>query len=161
MRSIGQRPLASLLLVLVALGAVAAPASAQEPQASLPDIEDEVMCPTCGFSLELSESPQADQIRDYIREAIADGQTKQQILDGLVVEYGPEVLATPETEGFDLAAWVVPILGVLAAAAAIAVGARRWRREGDGGDSEPAGPAAGIDPGDEARLRDDRARYEL
>jgi cytochrome c-type biogenesis protein CcmH len=155
------RRLASLLLIaLLATGPTQA--AAQESGApTLPDIEDEVMCPTCGFSLELSESPQANQIRDYIRRAIDEGQSKQEILDGLVAEYGPEVLATPETEGFDLAAWIVPIAGVLAAATAIALGARRWRRAGDGGESASAGPAAGIDPGDEDRLRDDRARYEL
>ena len=155
------RPLASLLLIGLALG-TAAPAVAQETGGpSLPDIEDEVMCPTCGFSLELSESPQADQIRAYIRGAIGEGQSKQEILDGLVVEYGPEVLATPETQGFDLAAWIVPIAGVLAAATAIAFGALRWRRAGDAGGPDSDSPAAGIDPGDEARLREDRARYEL
>ena len=154
------RPIASLLLVALALGGATPALAQQSGRPSLPDIEDEVMCPTCGFSLELSESPQADQIRDYIRTAIDDGRSKQQILDGLVAEYGPEVLATPETEGFDLAAWVVPIAGVLAAAAAIAVGARRWRREGDGAGGAEA-EAGGIDPGEEARLRADRARYEL
>jgi cytochrome c-type biogenesis protein CcmH len=155
------RRLASLLLIaLLATGPTQA-AAQESGVPTLPDIEDEVMCPTCGFSLELSESPQANQIRDYIRRAIDEGQSKQEILDGLVAEYGPEVLSTPETEGFDLAAWLVPIAGVLAAGAAIALGARRWRREGDAGEPVAAGPAAGIDPGDEDRLRADRSRYEL
>lgn len=155
-----RRSIASILLLVLALGPAAPALGQQAGTPSLPDIEDEVMCPTCGFSLELSESPQANQIRDYIRGAIAEGQSKQEILDGLVAEYGPEVLATPETEGFDLAAWIVPIAGVLAAAAAIAIGARRWRREGDDGPGSGE-TAAAIDPGDEARLSADRARYEL
>ena len=156
-----RRRLASLLLIALLAPGPTQAAAQESGVPTLPDIEDEVMCPTCGFSLELSESPQADQIRDYIRGAIDEGQSKQEILDGLVAEYGPEVLATPETEGFDLAAWVVPIAGVLAAAAAIALGARRWRGAGDGGGPGASAPVAGIDPADEDRLRDDRARYEL
>lgn len=155
------RRLATLLLVALVAGAPAAAVAQEQGAPTLPDIEDEVMCPTCGFSLELSESPQANQIRAYIRESIDEGQSKQEILDGLVAEYGPEVLATPETEGFDLAAWIVPIAGVLVAALAIAIGASRWRREGEAAEPATTGPVAGIDPGDEDRLRADRARYEL
>ena len=44
-------------------------------------------------------------------------------------EFGPGVLADPPASGFDLAAYLVPILLVLAAVAGIAVAARRWRRQ--------------------------------
>ena len=44
-----------------------------------------------------------------------------------MAEFGPEVLAVPETEGFDLAAWIVPGLAIVLAGAAIFVGVRRWR----------------------------------
>ena len=76
--------------------------------ASLPDIEDEVMCPICGTMLELSEAPQAERERAFIRRLIAEGQSKDEIKDELVAEYGPEVLAVPDTEGFDLVAWILP-----------------------------------------------------
>lgn len=145
--------------MVLALGAPAATAAAQDPQASLPDIEDEVMCPTCGFSLELSQSPQADQIRDYIREAIADGRTKQQILDGLVVEYGPEVLAVPSAEGFDLVAWVLPIVAFIAALIAITLAARRWRGDRDTAVGAAGAPAA-VDAVEDARLSADLRRYD-
>ena len=46
-------------------------------QATLPDIESEVMCPICGTPLELSASPQADRERAYIRHEIAKGKTKE------------------------------------------------------------------------------------
>ena len=46
-----------LLTAFASLALLAAPAAAQE--ASLTDIEDEVMCPICGTTLELSASPQA------------------------------------------------------------------------------------------------------
>ena len=96
---------------ILALLAAASPAIAAEPQTSLPDIEDEVMCTICGTTLGLAtEAPQAEQERDLIRELIADGLTKDEIKAELVAEYGPEVLATPDDEGFDLAAWIVPLV---------------------------------------------------
>jgi len=133
--------------------------------ATLPDIEDEVMCPICGTQLGIAESPQAERERDFIRNLIARGLDKDQIKDALVAEYGSEVLATPDTSGFDLAAWVVPGLIVIVAGGALAIGVRRWRDRGDGGSGDggesSTPPAAGIDPGDEERLTADLGRYEL
>ncbi|MCC2662475.1 MAG: hypothetical protein K0R41_1762 [Geminicoccaceae bacterium] len=154
------------LLATVAALALAAPgaALAQEPQTSLPDIEDEVMCPICGVTLELAtEAPQAIQERQFIRERIAEGQTKDEIKDALVAEFGPEVLAVPEAKGFDLAAWLVPGAVIVAAGGAILIGLRRWRREGGGsagnGSAEP--PADALEPEDSRRLDADLARYDL
>ena len=154
-----------LLVTVAALAAVVpATALAQEPQTSLPDIEDEVMCPICGVTLELAtEAPQAIQERQFIRERIAEGQTKDEIKDALVAEFGPEVLAVPEAAGFDLAAWLVPGAVIVAAGGAIFVGLRRWRREGGGpGGDDPAEPPADeLDPEDSRRLDADLARYDL
>ena len=151
------------LVVLIAALAIAAPAAAlaAEPQASLPDIEDEVMCEACDVALELAtESPQAEQEREYIRTLIARGLTKQQILDQLVDQYGPEILATPGDDGFDLAAWIVPAAAILIAAAAIAIGLRRWRRAGAVAANVATGRPEVSD--DEAkRLDEDLARYDL
>ena len=105
------------------------PALAQEPQTTLPDVEDEVMCPVCGTTLELaSESQQAIREREFIRGLIAEGRTKEEIKDELVAEFGDEVLALPDDEGFDLAAWLVPGLAIVAAAVAIFVGAQALAR---------------------------------
>jgi cytochrome c-type biogenesis protein CcmH len=153
-----------LATILAALALVVpAAAAAQQPQTSLPDIEDEVMCPICGVTLELAtEAPQAIQEREFIRERIAAGQTKEEIKDALVAEFGPEVLAVPEAEGFDLAAWLVPGAVIVVVGAAIFVGLRRWRREGrepDGGGSDAL--AEGPDREESKRLDEDLARYEL
>jgi cytochrome c-type biogenesis protein CcmH len=163
-----------LALVAALTLALAAPAAAQEaetdsspgiapapaggsaePQTDLADIEDEVMCPICGTALGLSESPQADRQRAFIRELIAEGRTKDEIKDALVAEYGDEVLAVPQSEGFDLAAWIVPGLAILLAGVAIAVGLRRWRR------TRGPEPVAAPSPEDKERLRKDLAGYEL
>jgi len=144
------------------LGAMTGPASAQAPQTSLPDLEDEVMCLTCGTTLALSESPQAQRERDYINVLIAEGLSKDEVKDELVAQYGPNVLATPGTEGFDLAAWLLPIVAMLGVGAALIVGVRRWKAEGSEtpGASEPQELGPGEPAGD-ARLRSDLERYEL
>jgi cytochrome c-type biogenesis protein CcmH/NrfF len=146
--------------IAIVAGLLVAPGWANaSSRASLPDIEDEVMCPICGTLLELSTSPQAERERAFIRRQIARGRSKQQIEDALVAEYGNEVLAVPESSGFDLSAYLVPILAFLAGALALAVGVARWRRRGDrAGDGDPATAPRGDDA---ARLESDLARYDL
>jgi cytochrome c-type biogenesis protein CcmH len=133
--------------LLIALGLLLVLTGAVEPKASLPDIEDEVMCVECRTALNVSTAPVANQERQFIREKIAAGMTKAQIKKALVDAYGPDVLAEPEAKGFDLSAWIVP--GLLVAAAALGVGlmARRWRRS-----STPLAAGPELDPDDARRL---------
>ena len=119
------------------------------------------MCPVCGVTLELAtESPQANQERDFIRKLIAQGLTKDEIKDRLVAEFGSEVLAEPGDSGFDLAAWLVPGGAIVLAGVAIVVGLRRWRRAGT---AEEAAEADEPEPdaADSERLDADLARYRL
>ena len=115
-----------------------------EPRASLPDIEDEVMCLECGTALNVSNSAVADQEREFIAELIAQGKTKREVKEALVAEYGPRVLAEPDDEGFGLAAWLVPLL------------ARGSSRSGSWGRRPPLAPRADRPPrsaGTAARAR--------
>jgi cytochrome c-type biogenesis protein CcmH/NrfF len=151
--------LAALGLLLLAHSPAA---GAQEPRASLTDIEDEVMCPVCGVPLELAiDAPQAQQQRDFIRELIAQGRTKDEIKDALVAEYGEDVLAVPGDEGFDLVAWLIPAAAFVTAAFAIAIGLRRWRRKDGRAGPPEAGTDTDADPEDSERLDSDLARYDL
>jgi cytochrome c-type biogenesis protein CcmH len=115
----------TLLTVLFIL-ALAAPAYAQQ-KASLPDIEDEVMCVECGTVLSVSASPVAQQERAFIREQIAAGKNKDEIKDALVDQYGEGVLATPGAKGFNATLWVVPIALVLLSAIGTGFAIKRWR----------------------------------
>jgi len=152
--------------LVVALLLLASPASAQEvePRTTLPDVEDEVMCPVCGTTLELAtEAPQANRERELIRGLIAAGKTKEEIKDALVAEYGREILAVPDTEGFDLVAWLAPGAAILAAGVAIFLGLRRWRRDARDDAAEGRGGGSAEPPLGEAdakRLEADLKRYE-
>jgi cytochrome c-type biogenesis protein CcmH len=149
----------ALGLALAMLALALAPALAGAcPRASLPDIEDEVMCPVCGTTLIVSESPQAARERAYIRGRIAACATKKQIKAALVSQYGPGVLASPRGKGFDLAAWLVPIVVVVAALGALGFFVPRWRRRRGPPGADPKAP---LSPADKRRLDEDLARYDL
>jgi cytochrome c-type biogenesis protein CcmH len=147
------RAMAVLALVLGLASAGAAVAA--PPRASLPDIEDEVMCLECGTPLNLSNAPVAERERAFIRREIARGRTKEQIKDALVDRFGPAVLALPEDEGFGLAAYLVPILVALLASIGVFAAARRWRRP-----APVAATARTTDPADERRLDRELAAYD-
>jgi cytochrome c-type biogenesis protein CcmH len=121
------RVLLALVLLVFATGATSA--------ATLPDIENEVMCVECKTALNVSTSAVADEERSFIRQQIALGKDKQQIKAALVDQYGPDVLADPQSSGFDLAAWLVPILLAVLGIGGVAFAARRWRH---GAAPEPA-----------------------
>jgi cytochrome c-type biogenesis protein CcmH len=155
---------AAVLTVLLALAlAAASPATAQAPRASLPDIEDEVMCLECGTALNVSTSEVADQEREFIAGLIAEGRTKAEIKAALVDEYGPRVLAEPDDDGFQLTAWVVPVLAALSALGLVLLVARRWRGRGRAGDAAAAAAAGGdpaLDADDARRLDAELAAFD-
>jgi cytochrome c-type biogenesis protein CcmH len=147
---------AGAVAALLAIAGSPMAASGTTPRASLPDIEDEVMCTICGTLLAESDSPQANGERALIRKLISEGRTKEQIKDTLVAQYGRNALATPSTHGFDLLAWIVPGLGILLAAIALVVVAFRLRR----GRGNRPGPQPELDPADAARLERDLSSYD-
>jgi cytochrome c-type biogenesis protein CcmH/NrfF len=154
------RHLVALLALVALLGAPSLVHGAAPPRASLPDIEDEVMCPTCGVPLNQAFSPQAERERAFIRAEIARGKTKGEIKQELERQFGAEVLALPDTgdSGFNWAAYLVPVVAIMVAAAALAIGLRRWRRR----PPAPAGPPPPA-PSDaeSARLEQDLSRYDV
>jgi cytochrome c-type biogenesis protein CcmH len=153
------RTLLPLALALLALAPAAA--AAATPQTSLSEISSEVMCPVCGTLLELAESPQAQREKDFVSRLVAEGKSKDEIKDALVAEYGTEVLALPQGSGFDLSAYLVPVIAFVIAAIALALGVLRWRRAGAAHDREDPPSPDGPSAEDSARLDADLARYDL
>lgn len=133
-----------------------APAAVACPKTSLGDLEDEVMCPVCGTSLGLvTEAPQAQRERAFIKRLIDDCKSKDQIKAALVDEFGDQVLALPDDDGFELAAYLIPLAVLLGAGATIMFGVRRWRaRPASAGDRAASA-------GETKRLDEDLAKYDL
>ena len=152
-----------LLVAVAAALALAAPAAAAEERPTLADLEDEIVCPTCRTTLDQSAAPIAERMRRVIRARIAAGDSKAEIKAKLVRDFGPGVVQpAPPREGFGLLAWLLPALGVAAAAAALGFAAWRWSRR----DNAPAvaGPspngARPLDPELERRLDEELARFD-
>jgi cytochrome c-type biogenesis protein CcmH len=145
-----------ILLAALLAGALAAPPT-------LSDLEDELVCPTCKTTLDLSNAPVADQMRAYIRGRIQEGATKEQIKAELVADYGPRVLAEPRKEGFDLLAWLLPIGGIVLGAAAVGVVAWRWSR-GREPEESPSDPSSNgrvaLGPELERRVDEELAKFD-
>jgi cytochrome c-type biogenesis protein CcmH len=139
-------------LLVAALAALALPGLAAA--LSVDDVASEVRCPTCNAPLNVSSSPLADRMRDFIDVRIKRGWSKDRIIDALVVQFGPDVRTTPPKSGFGLVAWLVPLLAVAAGLAAIPILTRMWsrRRQGPAPATPPSGP-------DAARLQEELDRY--
>jgi cytochrome c-type biogenesis protein CcmH len=150
-----------VLLALLAL-ALAGSARASEQHPTLAEVEKEVICPVCHETLDLSTSPIADRMRTFIRGRIAAGDTKSEIKAKLVDQFGESVLAAPPKHGFNLLAWLLPLVGLVAGAVALGFLARRWSRER--GRSAPLASSANgrapLDPELERRLDEELARFD-
>ena len=148
------------IVVLAMLAGFVVPAVASAcPKTTLGDIEDEVMCSICKTPLALAEeAPQAQRERAFIEREIAACRSKDQIKRALVAQFGSAVLALPGDAGDDNGVadkliYIVPAVGLLLAAAAIGLTAKRWRHRRQGSTAAAAGDTARVDL--------DMERYDL
>lgn len=107
------------------------------------DIGKELQCPICqNIAVAYSPSPLAAQMRQIIRSKLQAGETREQILQYFVDRYGEGILWDPPQYGWNLIAWRLPIIALIAGAIGLFWLFRTWRR------SQPAEPAAPIPPDD-------------
>jgi cytochrome c-type biogenesis protein CcmH len=133
--------LAAVAAVALALAGPAA-AACTKPHTTLAHLEGQIMCPTCHTTLDQSNAPAAVRIKVFIQQRIDQCSTAEQIKADLVENFGEGILAAPPRKGFDLLAWWLPIGGVVAGAALLAVGVWRWTRTRE---PEPVAPATDLD----------------
>ncbi len=150
-----------VLLAALALLATAPTAYGAPARASLPDIEDEVMCPTCGVPLSQSFSPQAERQRQFIRDLIERGRTKEQIKQAMVGQFGPDVLALPDParRGINWAVYLIPGFALVFGGAGVALflARRRHTTLAAGGQK----PTPDLPAEDADRLDHDLERYDV
>ena len=152
----------AVLVVLIVL-ALAPPALASERHPTLGELEGQLMCPICeGETLAQSDAPAAQRIKAYIQRRIDEGATRSQIKRELVDQWGKRILAAPPRHGFDLLAWVLPLVGLIGGAAVLGLLAWRWSRARE---PEPAPQRWSLNghplgPDEERRLDDELARFD-
>ena len=94
-------------------------AAKEVDEAEAQAIDRMLMCPVCpAESIDQAQVPLARQMRQRVREMLAEGASRSEILDYFADRYGLDVLASPPKSGLNLLAWILPIVGVLAALAA-------------------------------------------
>ena len=147
------------LLALGFAGAVSSGALAAEltPQEK---VETRLMC-YCGcadLTVRTCSCGTAADIKQDIARRLADGQSADEVVAAYVRERGPQIRSAPTTSGFDLLAWVMPFLVILAGGGFIVHLTRRWR----GRAAQPAAPGAPAAPAfDSRRLSaDDRGTLD-
>jgi cytochrome c-type biogenesis protein CcmH len=149
-------------LALAAL-LLAAPATASESRPTQGELESELMCPICaGETLAQSTSAPAQRIKAYIAQRIAAGDTKSEIKGRLVSQWGQRILAAPPRHGFDLLAWVLPLVGLLGGAVILGLLAWRWTRVRDPEPTPQEWALNGhpLGPEEERRLDEELARFD-
>jgi cytochrome c-type biogenesis protein CcmH len=144
-------------LVAVAAGLALAATAAAAPSPA--DLEAELVCPTCDTTLDQSNAPVAQRMKQIIRLHIAAGWTEEEIKADLVDQFGPGVLAEPPKSGFDLLAWLLPLGLLVAGALGVGIVAWGWsrRREPRDDGEEPPGR---LDPELEQRLDAELERFD-
>lgn len=56
---------------------------------------------------------EAKELHAEVNQLLAEGKSKDAVLDALVAKYGETILAAPTTKGFNLLAWTLPFLAIL------------------------------------------------
>jgi len=113
------------LLLLLALPAFAAPVGESFPdpgmEARARNLQRQLRCLVCqGESIDESRAPLAAELRQVVRQQMADGRSDRQIEDYLIARYGEFILMKPPLQADTLFLWTAPFL-VLIAAAGVAI----------------------------------------
>jgi cytochrome c-type biogenesis protein CcmH len=92
------------------------------------DVADQLMCPSCkGQSVADSASPASNAIRQYINTRIDQGASNDEIVDELRLQYGDDIVLTPDRSGIASLVWTLPVAALIAALVGLGFAFRRWR----------------------------------
>lgn len=91
------------------------------------ELARQLRCPVCtSESVGDSSAAISIEMRNEIRDQIALGKTDGEILAFFQERYGDWVLLEPPREGIHLFVWILPVVGVVAGGAGLALLMTRW-----------------------------------
>ena len=131
-----RRPLLLLLALVILVGAgwsyvwLSAP-----PQGTLDqrvyDVASQLKCPVCqNESVADSSAAIAGQMRMVVRQQLQAGESEQQVLHYFAAHYGNGILLTPPQQGFNLLAWLMPVIMLLLGLGLVSFVVHDWRAQG-------------------------------
>jgi cytochrome c-type biogenesis protein CcmH len=121
--------LAVALLTVFAFAANLASAQTPTPN-QINEVARELWCPLCnGVRLDNCDLQACVQMREVISEKLQAGESTDNIKTYFVQQYGDVVLGQPSTEGFNLIAWIFPILAAVVGLGWVAYLVVTWRKK--------------------------------
>ncbi len=122
-----RRELAALALFAAMTGF----AGAADLERDARELEAMLIAPCC-FRQQVSvhQSEAADNVRRDIRQRLAAGQSRDEILDAYVQQYGERVLAEPRAKGISSLLYGLPALGLILSGAVGLLLVRHFARQG-------------------------------
>ena len=138
-RALGKRIRTSLISAAAIILTLNAPSARAQKSDRAKAVGDRVMCMCGGCSDAAGKCTHSggafagpcDTAKGELKEIddrIAQGQSDDLILSEFVQEYGPTVLLSPPAKGFDLWAWIMPVIVPLFGLLVVWVVVSRWRR---------------------------------
>jgi cytochrome c-type biogenesis protein CcmH len=143
-----------MLMSLLLAAAVSTPVLPPELERQARELEAMFVAPCCwSQQVSVHQSPAADEVRQDIRRRLARGETREQIINDYVVQFGERILVVPPARGYKLALYLLPPFLLVTSGAGIVVLVRRMTaRRAATAQATPEPVAAG---GYDARLDDE------
>ena len=119
----------------------------QDLEVEAQGIHKSLMCPICpSETIDQSQTEIANQMRRTVREKLAEGESRGDILQFFVERYGQEVLAEPPKSGFNLLVWLAPPLALLLGGGALAMVVRAMRHDHRRSAEATTSSVSGLEP---------------
>lgn len=151
---------ARLLLVwIIALCAAAVAIAAPSSALAMPineaiehHVEESLTCQCgCGLTLAQCNHPNCEfavPARHKIRVMLAKGMSGAQVIAYFRAKYGEKILSSPPMQGFNVLAWTMPFMALIAGCIFILYVANKWRSGDSSGEPINASPVpeGPVDP---------------
>ncbi len=123
------RWIARLFLVFLVTGQPLDTFSMEVSDSQVKDVAKELAC-LCGTCprrpLDECTCGTADNNRARIKSELESGKTKEVIIAGFIRDFGKQTLSQPPAEGFNLAAWIMPVVVLLFGGVIVRTVLHRW-----------------------------------
>lgn len=144
-----------MLLSLLLAATVSTPVLPPDLERQARELEATFVAPCCwSQQVSVHQSPAADEVRQDIRRRLARGETREQIINDYVVQFGERILVVPPARGYKLALYLLPPFLLIASGAGVVVLVKRMTaHRGATPEEAVAGPR--LEAGYASRLDDE------
>jgi cytochrome c-type biogenesis protein CcmH len=125
------------------------------------EIQESLICPAClddRMTVAACQDRTAEETRQDIQTRLSSGQTKDEIIQAYVAEYGEIILAVPQKSGFNILAWVLPPVALLGGTFLVYYAVNNWVKNSQKRKPRKKDQTT-LDPVDQERLNEEMLKY--